>query len=289
MPELPEVETVRAGLTCLEGATIRGVECRRDTLRYALPRQFADRLIGRRLEKVERVAKYLLLRFADQGYALVHLGMTGQCLVHDRLVNVPEKHDHIMVHWQDDTAKSWQLVYRDPRRFGYWDLLDDPQQYPALTRMGREAIFTAGTAAFARQRGVADGAYLSRALACSHQAIKQLLLDQRVIAGLGNIYALEALWQAGIHPFSRASAVPKAKIDALCAAITVILQRAIEAGGSSLRDFVNSQGASGYFQHQWSVYQRENQPCTLCHGTIISQAQGGRRSFFCVTHQQLFC
>lgn len=290
MPELPEVETVRRSLDeKLCGARITNAETLRRDLRYPFPKNFSDKLVGCRITRVYRWAKYLLLELAtptnQTTYWLIHLGMSGQC----RLLSekeASEKHDHLQV----DFDHGVRLHYRDPRRFGFMDWLEDLDTYRPFVEMGREAIFCSGTHPLARARGEIDGAYLKAQLASRRCSIKQALLDQRVVAGLGNIYINEALWSVGVHPCATAKNLPGQLFPALVESIHHTLQLAIQSGGSSLRDFVHTDGALGYFQHEWNVYALAGQPCKKagCDGIIAQEKQQGRSSFFCPKHQRLF-
>ncbi len=283
MPELPEVETVRRGLgPALEGRRLTRVEARRPDLRFALPDGFVQRLTGARIERLDRRAKYLLAPL-DRGDTLVmHLGMTGRFDIatpaggHFRpgefyeTVGEDPKHEHIVFH-TDDGAR---IAYSDPRRFGFMDLIatDQLDQHPWFKGMGPEPLgpdFTVET--------------LIKAFAGRKQGAKTLLLDQRTVAGLGNIYVCEALWRAHIDPFKPAGTIAKKKLGPLHDAIIQVLGEAIEAGGSTLRDFAATDGALGYFQHRFNVYDREDEPCLTpgCKGVVARQVQAGRSTFFC--------
>ena len=287
MPELPEVETVRVSLAeHLKGRTIRRAQTYRADLRFPFPDSFTERLVGMTVSAVYRWSKYLLLEL-NQGvlYWLIHLGMSGQCHLvkyHD----AAEKHDHLEVDFSDNI----RLHYRDPRRFGFMDLLETPQQYPALARLGREAILTSGTFPVAARCGAADVEYLKKQSAGKRTNIKQFLFDQSIIAGLGNIYINEVLWLVGIDPRTPCQTIPQQLFTPLAAAITEVLEKALLSGGSSLRDFVNTDGSLGYFQHEWNVYDRAGQPCarTGCTGQIQRCVQNNRASFFCPEHQIRF-
>ncbi len=282
MPELPEVETVRRGLlSSLEGARFTHVLARRPDLRFALPEHFKERLTGARVERLERRAKYLLAAL-DTGETLVmHLGMTGRFEVEDHgRVTAPgdfsraapegAKHAHVVF----DTDAGRRITYSDARRFGFMGLIrsDTLAGHPWFKGMGPEPLgpdFNAGV--------------LGEALAGRSQAIKTLLLDQRIVAGLGNIYVCEALHRARISPLKEGGKVSRARLAALVDAIRAVLEEAIEAGGSTLRDFAAADGSLGYFQHRFRVYGREDEPClTLgCRGVVRRKAQGGRSTFYC--------
>ena len=282
MPELPEVETVRRGLEpALVGARLARVEARRPDLRFPFPEGFVQRLTGARVEALERRAKYLLARL-DRGDTLVmHLGMTGRFEVegaerqerpgvfHYAPPSDP-KHAHVIF----ETDAGLRVTYSDPRRFGYMDLIPTEalQRHPWFAGMGPEPLGPAF-----------DAAALGRAFKARKQGPKTLLLDQRTVAGLGNIYVCEALHRAHISPLKPAGKVTKARIEALTAAIRAVLAEAIEAGGSTLRDYAAADGALGYFQHRFRVYDREGEACPTpaCRGIIERMVQAGRSTFFC--------
>ncbi|NQY82840.1 MAG: bifunctional DNA-formamidopyrimidine glycosylase/DNA-(apurinic or apyrimidinic site) lyase [Alphaproteobacteria bacterium] len=287
MPELPEVETVRLSLAQhLCGKTIQRVTLFRADLRFEFPQDFTAKLTGCTITAVERWAKYLLLRLDDEAYWLIHLGMSGQCRL-GTPEDIAQKHDHVEV----DFSEQVRLHYRDPRRFGVMDWLKTPDQHKAFVHLGREAILTPGTYPVAAARGVADAAYFSDILATRRSSIKQALFNQRIIAGLGNIYINEALWMVGIDPRTPCCAVPTQLFSALAESINEVLTQALNSGGSSLRDFVNTDGSLGYFQHAWQVYGRAGQPCRKsgCNGSIAQCRQNGRLSLYCPEHQTLFC
>ena len=287
MPELPEVETIRIALaSALEGKTITHAKTFRPDLRFPLPTNFAQKLHQRRITRVTRWSKYLLLGLDNHQWWLIHLGMSGQCLIVDPDTTQPTKHDHVLVNFDDDL----QLLYRDPRRFGMMDLLTDPATHPPLKRLGREAILTPGTHPDARRKKALDSDYLAQIFAKRHQAIKQTLFDQRLIAGLGNIYINEILWRAGIHPETPGHAIPTQLIPPLLEATVSTLHEALAAGGSSLKDFRQTNGQSGYFQHQWNVYGHDGEKCAMipCKGIIEKDTLHGRATYFCPVHQTLF-
>lgn len=266
MPELPEVETVRRGLQSeLPGRRVEKVIVRRRTLRRPLPPGFARQLRGCRIHSVERRGKYLLLA-APPHTCIIHLGMSG-ALAFSHLP--PQgKHDHLALHLDD----ARYLIYTDPRRFGLITLTDAaPAAHPLLAQIGVEPL----TRAF-------NAARLARLLSGRNTAIKTALMDARCIAGIGNIYAAEALFAAGIHPARRSGGLSAAECTRLAAAIKTTLRRAIAAGGSSMRDFVAADGALGYFQTRWAVYGRAGECCAnRCGGTVALLRQGGRSSYYC--------
>ena len=264
MPELPEVETTVRGLAkVLDGRRIARVEARREDLRRAFPRDLGQRLTGARVTGLGRRAKYGLVH-TDRGDTMVfHLGMSGSWRIdHDRL----EKHDHLLI----ETDEGRRLALNDPRRFGSVDLVrtEELESWTAFRALGPEPT------------GQVTGAWLRQKFAGRSAPVKAMLMDQRIIAGLGNIYACEALHRARIDPRKAAGKVSRAKLDALAEAIPAVLAEAIAAGGSTLRDFVQPDGALGYFAKDFAVYDREGQPCA-CGGTVRRIVQGGRSTFFC--------
>ena len=287
MPELPEVETVRRGLQpVLVGARLSRVEQRRPDLRFAFPDDFVQRLTGATITALERRAKYLLARL-DRGDTLVmHLGMTGRFEIDEPggprqrpgdFVHAPAsdpKHAHVLFM----TEAGATVTYSDPRRFGFMGLVETARldQHPWFSAMGPEPLGPDFDA------GVLVAAFKGR-----KQTAKTLLLDQRVVAGLGNIYVCEALHRSGISPIKPAALIAKAKIKILTAAIKDVLAEAIEAGGSTLRDYAGADGALGYFQHTFRAYGREGEPCVtpLCRGVIERTVQAGRSTFFCLDCQ----
>ena len=286
MPELPEVETVRRGLApTLDGARLTRVEARRPDLRFPFPDGFVQRLTGARIEALERRAKYLLARL-DRGDTLVmHLGMTGRFEIEGGQAErqpgefyyaapADPKHAHVVF----ETDAGRRVTYFDPRRFGYMDLIATTalSAHPWFAGLGPEPLGEDF-----------DAAYLSRALAGRRQNIKATLLDQRIVAGLGNIYVSEALHRAGISPLRDAGEVSPKALKALVVAVREVLEEAIEAGGSTLRDYAGADGALGYFQHRFRVYDREDQPCPRrgCQGVVQRIVQTGRSSFFCAVCQ----
>ncbi|HEX6860341.1 MAG TPA: bifunctional DNA-formamidopyrimidine glycosylase/DNA-(apurinic or apyrimidinic site) lyase [Caulobacteraceae bacterium] len=287
MPELPEVETVRRGLEpVLAGARLSRVEARRPDLRFPLPEGFVQRLSGARIERLDRRAKYLLAPL-DRGDTLImHLGMTGRFEVEtaerrvrpgDFVQAVPPdpKHVHVLF----ETEAGARVTYYDPRRFGFMDLIatDQLDQHPYFKAMGPEPLGPGLT-----------GSYLQAAFAGRKQGPKTLLLDQRIVAGLGNIYVCEALHRAGISPTKPAGKIARKRVEPLVTAIKDVLAEAVEAGGSSISDFAGSDGALGYFQHRFRVYDREGRPCptTGCPGTVKRLVQAGRSTFHCPVCQR---
>ena len=262
MPELPEVETTVRGLAhVLEGRRIASIEARRPDLRRALPEDLGQRLTGARVTALRRRAKYGLID-TDRGDTLVfHLGMSGKWLIN----KTPEKHDHFLIETEDGD----RLALNDPRRFGSLDLVKSAAlaDWPPIAALGPEPFDI-------------DAAQLRRRLKGRKAAIKLLLLDQRIVAGLGNIYVCEALFRARIHPQRAGGSVSLARLERLVPDIRAVLTEAIAAGGSSLRDFASPDGELGYFSKQFSVYGREGEPC-VCGGAVKRIVQGSRSTFYC--------
>lgn len=282
MPELPEVETVRRGLApVMEGRRIVRVQLNRADLRFAFPHRFAARLEGATISALDRRAKYLLVHL-DRGETLVaHLGMTGRfSVVRDGQAGqfgsyvyetgADPKHDHVLFELDDSTT----IVFNDPRRFGYMDLAPTATLETCVhfARMGPEPLGNRFS-----------GQLLAGALAGRRTPIKLALLDQRVVAGLGNIYVCEALFRARIAPTRLAGDVKDSEADALATAIRAVLTEAIGAGGSTLRDFAAADGSLGAFQERFDVYGREGEPCTCAGatGSVERFVQGGRSTFWC--------
>lgn len=286
MPELPEVETVVQGLKPLvEGARIESIVLNRENLRFPFSPGFVDALKGRTFRLVSRRAKYLLFATDNPGTNLLaHLGMTGNF----RFAAPDEagrfgKHDHVVFELSGSAGPTPHLVYSDSRRFGFMHLFDDPGVNPHLKDLGPEPLGNAFSAIALAQR--AKG---------KKQPIKSFLLDQHNVAGLGNIYVCEALWRACIAPTISAGALvtgrgaPAARLDDLVGHIRAVLTEAIASGGSTLQDYRNVDGSTGYFQHHFAVYDREGEPCERqgCRGTIRRTVQSGRSTFFCDTCQK---
>jgi len=283
MPELPEVETVRRGLTpALEGRVIARAEIRRPDLRWPFPERMAERLTGARIDALGRRSKYLLLHL-DRGETLiVHLGMSGRMVVEDAPVGVFHhetgrlaQHDHVVFHMDH----GGRVVFNDPRRFGAMDLVatDRLEDHWLLAKLGPEPL-----------GNTFDEDHLVRAFRGKATPVKAALLDQRIVAGLGNIYVCEALHRAGIAPTRRAGRIAAARVRRLVPVIRRVLDDAIAAGGSSLRDYRQADGALGYFQHTFRVYDREGCPCVTdgCDGTVRRIVQSGRSTFHCPVCQR---
>jgi formamidopyrimidine-DNA glycosylase len=279
MPELPEVETVCRGLAaCLEGRRLIEVVQRRPDLRFPLPRGFARRLTGRRVVSIGRRAKYILAHLDDGEVLICHLGMTGRMLVGSGRPEL-EIHDHVVFFAEGDVT----VRFNDARRFGFMDLTPAARlgQHKLLKGLGPEPLGPDF-----------DGPRLAAALAGKRTPIKAALLDQRVVAGIGNIYASEALFRAGLSPRRLARSVQGERAERLARSVTEVLAEAIAAGGSSLRDYVQTDGELGYFQHRWRVYEHEGEACPGCDcdaaatGGIRRIVQSGRASFYCPRRQK---
>jgi formamidopyrimidine-DNA glycosylase len=276
MPELPEVETVCRGLRPkLEGQKLERVIQRRENLRFPLPKDFAARLTGRTVERIERRAKYMLLHLDDGWTLLGHLGMSGRMTMIEGEPPTAGKHDHI----EFRTGAGTTVRYNDARRFGFMDLIETDQlgAHPKLRDLGPEPLSNAF-----------NDTALSEALQGRHSPIKAALLDQKIVAGLGNIYVCEALFRAAISPRRSAHTIPGRRAERLVPAIRDVLTAAIAAGGSSLRDYVQADGELGYFQHNWCAYGREGKACGKdgCAGVISRIVQSGRSTFYCGEHQR---
>jgi formamidopyrimidine-DNA glycosylase len=288
MPELPEVETVRRGLAeAMEGRRIERVEVRRHDLRIPVPDDFADRLQGRTLEKLGRRAKYLVGEFDDGTVLLAHLGMSGRMVIEtpDQRAAAPggfahdpgghHAHEHIVFHVGNGTL----IRFSDPRRFGLMTLTDRAgfPDHKLIRHLGPEPTGPEFT-----------GPVLAARLEGKNTPIKAALLDQTVVAGVGNIYACEALYEAGLSPRRKASTVQGVRADRLARAVRKVLAEAIAAGGSSLRDHVTPTGELGYFQHSFKVYGRTGEPCQGCDcGQAVRRiVQSGRSTFYCARRQR---
>ena len=267
MPELPEVETVKRGLApYLEGQRLAKAVARRADLRFAIPKDFQQVLQGQRVIALDRRAKYLIWQMSNEHSMILHLGMSGRVSINSGEPLL--KHDHLV--WE--TEDGHDIRFNDARRFGFVDLCQtkDLNDHKSFSSLGPEPL----SESF-------DGPDLKRKIESRRQAIKQSLLDQRLVAGLGNIYVCEALFRAGIHPATPSHLISAEKSAILVAQIKEVLAQAIEAGGSSLQDHRQVDGTLGYFQHAWRVYGRENQQCGVCQGLIERITQAGRSSFFC--------
>lgn len=278
MPELPEVETVRRGLEpVMDGQQILAAQVNRPDLRWPFPPRMAERLTGARINALRRRSKYILADLSTGETLLIHLGMSGRMLISGAQIGgfhhehpAPAKHDHVVF----DMEGGARVTFNDPRRFGAMDLLDtvSAEAHPLLAVIGPEPLGNAF-----------DGAYLAARLAGRKTPVKSALLDQRIVAGLGNIYVCEVLFRAGIAPDRLAGDLTGKQAQGLVPLIREVLSEAIEAGGSSLKDYRQADGDLGYFQHSFRVYGREGGACTTpgCKGSIARIVQAGRSSFFC--------
>ena len=283
VPELPEVETVRRGLLAvMEGQTIARAEIRRAGLRFLFPPDMAARLTGARVERLRRRSKYLLADLSTGETLLMHLGMSGRLLISGATLGgfyhahpAPEKHDHVVL----TMASGARITFNDARRFGVMDLFSsgDDSAHRLLAKLGPEPLGNAF-----------NEGYLAGAFAGKAAPVKAALLDQHVVAGLGNIYVCEVLHRAGVNPRRAAGRLSAARVAGLVPVIREVLEAAIAAGGSSLRDYRRADGELGYFQHDFKVYDREGQPCPQpgCRGVIRRIAQAGRSTFYCPACQR---
>ena len=283
MPELPEVETVRRGLApVMEGVVIERAEINRPDLRWPFPLHMAERLTGQRVARLRRRSKYILADLSSGETLLIHLGMSGRMLISGDPLGTfahthpaAQKHDHVVLHM----ANGARIIFNDPRRFGAMDLMptDGADTHKLLAVLGPEPL-----------GNDFHESLLVDAFKGRNTPVKSALLDQRIVAGLGNIYVCEALFRAQISPKRKAGKIAVAKIRTLVPIIRDVLREAIAAGGSSLRDFRQADGKLGYFQHSFDVYGREGAPCRTpdCTGTVARIVQSGRSSFYCPVCQR---
>ncbi len=283
MPELPEVETVRRGLApVMEGRVIRLATVNRPDLRWPLPERMAERLTGQAVTALRRRSKYILADLGSGETLIIHLGMSGRMLIsapgesvrmpgvfhHDH--PAPQKHDHVVL----DMEGGARVTFNDARRFGAMDLTptETAGDHWLIRDIGPEPL-----------GNMFDEAYLRERLRGRNTPVKSALLDQRVVAGLGNIYVCEVLFRAGVSPVRKAGRIGAERVSSLVPLIREVLSEAIEAGGSSLRDYRQTDGELGYFQHTFRVYDREGEPCVRpgCTGLIRRVVQSGRASFYC--------
>ncbi|MDA8585795.1 bifunctional DNA-formamidopyrimidine glycosylase/DNA-(apurinic or apyrimidinic site) lyase [Rhodobacteraceae bacterium] len=283
MPELPEVETVRRGLLpVMEGSEILRADVNRPDLRWPFPDRMADRLTGKTVTALRRRSKYILADLSSGETLIIHLGMSGRILIsgdplgqfhHDH--PAPEKHDHVVFH----LTNGGRVTFNDPRRFGAMDLIATKhiETHKLLAFLGPEPL-----------GNNFDEPYLVQALKTRRTPIKSALLDQRVVAGLGNIYVCEVLFRASVSPLRKAAQISDKRIASLVPIIRDVLSEAIAAGGSSLKDYRQTDGELGYFQHNFRVYGREAEPCQTfdCKGVISRVVQSGRSSFYCPVCQR---
>ena len=281
MPELPEVETVRRGLTpAMQGQIIARLQVNRPDLRFPFPDRFIERVEGARITLMGRRAKFLVAELSTDDALIMHLGMSGRFTVdteatadfHQKAGPNPA-HDHVIFHMSNGAT----VTYNDPRRFGFMELwpMDQLDRYPRIEHLGPEPLSNQFNAA-----------YLGDALRGKSAPIKSALLDQAIVAGLGNIYVCEALFRSGISPRRKAQSVAGKRAERLAPAINEVIAEAIAAGGSSISDFASASGELGYFQKHFSVYDREGAPCDACGSEIKRIVQSGRSSFFCSACQR---
>lgn len=283
MPELPEVETVRRGLApAMEGVVIARADVNRPDLRWPFPERMAERLAGQRVERLRRRSKYILADLGSGETLLIHLGMSGRMLVSGDPLGqfvhahpAAQKHDHVVLHMENGA----RITFNDPRRFGAMDLMltATAENHKLLAILGPEPL-----------GNDFHEAILCNAFKGRNTPVKSALLDQRIVAGLGNIYVCETLFRAGISPKRKAGRIATARVAAMVPIIRAVLEEAIEAGGSSLRDFRQADGELGYFQHSFDVYGKEGAACRRdgCGGTIVRAVQSGRSSFYCPACQR---
>ncbi|MEM7071020.1 MAG: bifunctional DNA-formamidopyrimidine glycosylase/DNA-(apurinic or apyrimidinic site) lyase [Pseudomonadota bacterium] len=280
MPELPEVEITTIALRQkLENHSIKAIDIFQPNLRYPLPAHLRQICLHQKINSLTRHGKIILWHFANQAILLWHLGMSGRW----KIISPQQskqykrvKHDHLTMVLDDDT----HLFYHDPRRFGYCDYLDHIDswnKHPKLFKLGPDALnFDLSSDAF------------HKSLSNKKTTIKRALLNQQIIAGIGNIYACEILWHSAIHPLSPCNHLTKPQTDQIIKATQLVLKKAIQSGGSSMRDFQDPNGKLGYFAHQWSCYGQENQKCTRnkCTGIIKKILDSGRSTYYCAMHQK---
>ena len=283
MPELPEVETVRRGLApAMEGAVIARTEVNRPDLRWPFPQGMGARLTGRRVLRLGRRSKYVLCDLDSGATLIIHLGMSGRMTVSGDPLGqfhrdhpARQAHDHVVLHMENGA----RITFNDARRFGAMDLCptEATEDHWLIRDLGPEPLGNGF-----------DAEYLSARLAGRAMPIKSALLDQKIVAGLGNIYVCEALHRAGISPLRKAGRISAARTRALVPIIRDVLTEAIASGGSSLRDHRQADGELGYFQHNFRVYDREGAPCAkeMCGGTVRRVVQSGRSSFYCPVCQR---
>lgn len=286
MPELPEVETVRRGLEpVLQGARLTRVRQNRPDLRFPFPERFPERLEGATVLRLDRRAKYLLFPLSTGETWVSHLGMTGRFTLDGAQLGefeepapIAGKHEHVSLCAVRDGATT-RVGFADARRFGFMGLIptEAVDAHPWFAGLGPEPLGNGFS-----------GAHLAEAFAGRKQNIKVSLLDQRIVAGLGNIYVCEALYRARISPLVAAGSVSRPRLERLATEVREVLKDAIEAGGSTLKDFANAEGGQGYFQHRFDVYGREGRPCRGddCTGVVKRIVQGGRSTFYCPSCQR---
>lgn len=281
MPELPEVETVRRGLSpAMQGKRIERLEVNRPDLRFPFPDRFRERVEGARIVHMGRRAKFLVTELSTEDALIMHLGMSGRFTVNNRDTadfhhdpGTNPAHDHVVFHMEGGAT----VTYNDPRRFGFMELwpLAELDTYPRVEHLGPEPLSNGFSSA-----------YLNEILSEKAAPIKAALLDQAIIAGLGNIYVCEALFRSGISPRRKARSVAGKRAERLAPAINDVIAEAIAAGGSSISDFASASGELGYFQKHFHVYDREGEPCDRCGSPVRRIVQSGRPTFFCGSCQR---
>mgnify|MGYP003392018057 CR=1 FL=1 len=275
MPELPEVETVMRGLEpAMLNQVIQKVSLHRQSLRVPIPANFKETVEGSKVIKMIRRGKYIVAHMNNDHSFVLHLGMSGRILIdHEGKDEKPGKHDHVVFHIKSKT----NVIFNDPRRFGMLILVPTAswESDKVFAKMGPEPLGNHFNAPYLKDR-----------LKGMKSSIKAALLDQHVVSGVGNIYACEALFEAGIHPEREAGSISAARIEKLVPAVRQVLNKAIKAGGSSLRDYRQTDGTLGYFQHHFSVYDCEGKPCPHCGTHIKRIVQSGRSTFFCPKEQK---
>jgi formamidopyrimidine-DNA glycosylase len=265
MPELPEVETSRRGIApFIEGQTVENVVIRQRRLRWPVDRQVDERLAGATIDSVGRRAKYLLLN-TRSGTAIIHLGMSGSVFIVER--GTPAA---VHEHFDLELGSGKALRFRDPRRFGSLHWADDPAQHWLIENLGPEPL-----------GDTFDGEWLWRRSRGRRVAVKQFIMNANIVVGVGNIYASESLFLARINPKRAAGRISRQRYDALAAAIRAVLEKAIKAGGTTLRDFYGGDGEPGYFRHELVVYDCEDEPCVNCGAPVTAIVQGQRRTYYC--------
>ena len=271
MPELPEVETTRIGISSHAlGKTISEIIIRNRRLRWPVPRQLEKKISGQTIRKISRRAKYLLFHF-ETGCMIMHLGMSGSLRILTAAIP-PEKHDHVDLVF----ASGSRLRFRDPRRFGciLWTEAE-PEQHKLLSGLGPEPL-----------NDELSGDYLFRRSRKRTQSIKSYIMDSHTVVGVGNIYANESLFMAGINPARKAGKITRERYDKLAQSVKTILKLALAKGGTTLRDFVNGEGEPGYFRHELQIYDRAGEPCRKCKSLIKMKRLSQRSTFYCPKCQQ---
>jgi formamidopyrimidine-DNA glycosylase len=269
MPELPEVETVKNGLAKqIYGKTIKDVFVGSKKLRVPFPPKLSETLVDNKIIGLARRSKYILVELSNKKTLVIHLGMSGRILYKEGPYKKPEKHDHFILKFTDGS----QIIFNDPRRFGLVTLIENKElnSHPLFKDLGAEPL----------EKGF-DGKYLKKVFNKKSQPVKQALMDSHNLVGVGNIYASEALFRTKINPVTPAGKISPAKLKELSENIKIVLKAAIRSGGSTLRDYVRSDGDVGYFQHSFKVYGREKEPCVSCGSYIKRIVQQGRSTFFC--------